>query len=95
MPAWLLVLLAILATMRLTRLVTADKITEPIRERLIQRWGEDAKRSYLLTCDYCASIYVGPPVALAVVMWPTNRVVLIALIALAASFVAGIVAAHE
>lgn len=95
MSAWLLVVLVILATMRVTRLVTADKITEPIRERLIDKWGEDAKRSYLLTCDYCASMYVAPIVATVAVLWPDNRVVLIGLIVLAASFVAGIVAAHE
>jgi hypothetical protein len=95
MPAWLLVVLIVGATMRLSRLVTADKLTEPIRERLIRRWGEEAKRSYLITCDYCTSMYVAPIVATVAVLWPTNRVVLIALIALTASFVAGIVAAHE
>lgn len=81
--------------MRLTRLVTADKIAEPIREPLIERWGEDSKRAYLLTCDYCASIYVAPVVATVAVLWGDNRVVLIGLIALTASFVAGFVAAHE
>lgn len=95
MPAWLLVLLAIGATARLTRLVTADYITSPIRDRLIERWDEDSKRAYLLTCDYCASMYVGPAVATATVLWPTNRVIVIGLIALTASFVAGTIAALE
>lgn len=95
MPAWLLVVLAIGAIMRLTRLVTADALTEPIRERLIARWGEDAKRSYLITCDYCASMYLAPVVATVVVLWPDNRVVIIVLLALTASLVAGLVAAHE
>lgn len=95
MPAWLLVLLAVGATIRLTRLVTADYITTDIREWLTKRWGEDSKRAYLISCDYCASMYVAPVVATVAVLWPTNRVILIGLIALTASFVAGIIAAHE
>jgi len=95
MPAWLIVVLAIGTTMRVTRLITADKLTEPIRERLIRWWGENDKRSYLVTCDYCASMYVAPIVATVAVLWPDNRAVLIGLIALTASFVAGVVAAHE
>jgi hypothetical protein len=91
----LLVALTIGAIMRLTRLVTADYITKPIRERLAKRWGEDSKRAYLIECDYCASFYVAPVVATVVVLWPDNRVILIGLIALTASFLAGIVAAHE
>lgn len=92
---WLLVVLAVGATIRLTRLVTADYITEPIRDRLIRRWGEDAKRSYLVTCDYCASMYVAPIVAAVVVLWPDNRVVIAGLIALTASYLSGLMAAHE
>lgn len=95
MPTWLLIVLTIGAIIRLTRLVTADYITERIRERTIARWDEDSRRSYLLTCDYCASIYVGAPIATAVVLWPTNRVIIIVLLWLTASLVAGKNAAHE
>jgi hypothetical protein len=94
MPAWLLVLLIIGATVRLTRLITADYLTSPIRDRLTERWGEDSKRAYLIGCDYCASMYVAPVVSLAW-LWPTNRVVLIALIALTASQVAGMAGKHD
>ena len=92
---WPLLVITIGAVMRVTRLVTADYITEPIRGRLTKRWGEDAKRSYLLTCDYCASIYVGPPIVAVAALWPDNRAVIIGLVALTASFIAGIVASHE
>jgi Protein of unknown function (DUF1360) len=95
MSTWLLVLLAIGATMRLTRLVTADKITEPIRERLTERWGEDSQRAYLISCDYCSSMYVAPVVATVTVLWGDNRAVIVGLVALTASFIAGYVAAHE
>ena len=89
---WLVAVLAILTVARLTRLVTADYVTAPIRDRLVARWGEDAKRSYLVTCDYCASIYVAVPVSIVAVLWGDNRVILIGLLALAASFVAGLTA---
>jgi hypothetical protein len=95
MPAWLLFVITIGAVVRLSRLVTADYITHPIRDRLIERWGEDAKRSYLITCDYCASVYIAPVVSLVAVLWGDNRVVIIALLALTASFIAGIIGAHE
>lgn len=95
MTAWLLVFLAIGATARLTRLVTADAITEPIRDRLIRRWGEDAKLSYLITCDYCASVYIAPWVAWVTIYWPDNRVVLIVLLALTASLASGLISKVE
>jgi hypothetical protein len=95
MTDWLLVALTIGAIMRLTRLVTADFITSPIRDRLMDRWGDESKRAYLLTCDYCASVYIAPIVATVAVLWGDNRVVIIGLIALTASFIAGYVASHE
>jgi hypothetical protein len=95
MPTWLLFLITIGAIVRLTRLVTADYITSPIRDRLVERWDEDSKRAYLVTCDYCASIYIGTIVTTVVILWPTNRVVIIGLLALTASLVAGFMAAHE
>ena len=95
MPTWVLFVIAIGAVVRLSRLVTADKITESIRERLTARWGEDSLKSYLIGCDYCVSIYLAPVVATVAVLWPDNRVVIIVLLALTASFVAGIIGAHE
>lgn len=87
----LLFLIAALATYRLVRLVTADKITEPIRafaER--RRWS-----GYLAQCDWCLSIWVAPGPAAAVVLWHDNRVVLIGLVALAFSAVTGLIATVE
>jgi hypothetical protein len=87
----LLFVVAALATYRLTRLVTADKITEPLRafaER--RRWS-----GYLAQCDWCLSIWVAPGPAVAVVLWPDNRAVLAGLLALAFSAVTGLVATLE
>lgn len=92
---WLLMLLAIGAVVRLSRLVTADKITESIREWVGNRWGDESMRAYFVSCDYCVSIYVAPIVATVAILWGDNRVVIIALLALTASLVAGIIGAHE
>jgi hypothetical protein len=95
LPAWLLVILALGATARLARLLTADKLTEPIREAVYRRWGEDSMRGYFVSCDFCVSMYVAPWVATCAVLWGDNRVIVIGLLALTASFVAGTFAAHE
>jgi hypothetical protein len=87
----LLVIVAALATYRLTRLITADQITESLRafaER--RRWS-----GYLAQCDWCLSIWVAPGPALCVVLWPDNRAVLVGLLALAFSAVTGLVATIE
>lgn len=52
-----------LVTARITRLVTRDVITHPLRRRLILAWGTDSKLSYLITCDWCTSVYVAAAVA--------------------------------
>lgn len=50
-----------LATYRLVKLVRDDRITEPVRESVIERQGppEESKISYLLNCPWCLSIYFG------------------------------------
>lgn len=61
-PNVLLVILATIATYRMTRYLTGDKIGEPIR-----RWAKSPTRrprvrswlGYLVTCDWCVSTYVG------------------------------------
>lgn len=69
--AWLFVLLA-LASYRVTRIVTTDKITEPIFERirwgLERRWyakhdgGSDthfnSKLAFMLSCPWCLGFWV-------------------------------------
>ena len=65
-----------LATYRLTRLVTTDRVTQKLRDRLNERWGTKTVPTIpsgtrtvrtafgeLLTCDWCVSIYVGAAVA--------------------------------
>jgi hypothetical protein len=75
----LLLVLMILATYRLTRLVTTDKITERPRDALTERWGEDSLKAYFLSCDHCVSVYtsalvvgltwIWEPLTLPVLQW--------------------------
>lgn len=60
-------LFAMLATARLTRLVTTDRIflapRRALLRRLLRRHGEDHLLPYMVTCDWCVSIYTGAAVA--------------------------------
>lgn len=91
----LLFLLAVLATARLTRLVTADYIVQPIRNRIERKLGDDSKIVYLITCDWCASFWIAAPVALVTILWGDTVGVQVGLLALAASQITGMLAANE
>lgn len=80
--------IAALATYRLTRLVTTDRITERLRA-----WAESrsALAGYLSTCAWCSSIWLGAPVAAAATLAPDAWAVRATLTALALSAVAGLI----
>jgi hypothetical protein len=63
----LLVVAGALATARLTRLVTADQLTLPLRRRVLQAVPEGGHLEYLLSCAWCVSVWIGYCVALVVV----------------------------
>lgn len=88
----LLVTLVALSTYRLTRLVTADRITQRLREAVIAR-GEMI--GYLATCDWCLSIWVAPIPSVLAVAYPENRLLLAGLLALSASALTGLIAGIE
>lgn len=94
MTGWLIVLVVV-ACYRLTRLVTSDYIAEPVRLWAERRWGEKSKRAYLVTCNWCLSIYIAPCVTVPAVLWPTNRIVWAVLLGLTASATAGLVATWQ
>ena len=67
MASFLIVLtLGILATARITRFVTMDKLSEPIRAKIIDRIGHEHLIVYGLHCYMCSSIWIAaaitPPV---------------------------------
>ena len=92
MPTALLTVLAVLATYRLTRLVTADRITQALRARIVSR---NRTLGYLVTCDWCLSIWVAPLPAAGAVLYPENRLVWIVLLGLSASAVTGLLSLGE
>lgn len=54
------------AVARLTRLVCADKITEPVRNAAARRLPDGSLVVYLLFCRWCMSMWVALPLA---AMW--------------------------
>ncbi len=54
-----------LATYRLTRLVVEDVIAAPVREKIFEKYPpHDRSWSYVLTCSWCASVWIGLGVAI-------------------------------
>lgn len=82
-----------LATYRLSRLVVQDELTAPIRET-VWKWAppERSKIGYFFTCYWCTSIYAASALEISRIIAPrTTRAVETVL---AASAVAGVMAAH-
>ncbi|MBF6298217.1 hypothetical protein IU459_11765 [Nocardia amamiensis] len=52
-------LLALGATARLTRLITDDYIARHLRVLVIKRTGHDSELSYMMTCPWCLSPWLG------------------------------------
>lgn len=82
-----------LATYRLSRLAIEDEITSDLRNKVWKKYPpEKTKIGYLLTCYWCSSIYAASALEISRMIAPkTTRAVETAL---AASAVAGIVAAR-
>jgi hypothetical protein len=89
-PLWMLI--GALATYRLTRLMTADRITEPLRSWIETR---SATAGYLVTCDWCLSIWIAPWPALLLVVAPDAPLVRWGLSLLAFSALTGLMSLAE
>ena len=83
---------AVLATYRLTRLVTADEITKHLRGWVVDRseWF-----GYLVTCDWCLSIWVAPIPTVSLLIWGDVLAVQVGLVALAMSALTGLLSLLE
>ena len=81
-----------LAVYRATRLVTADKITEPFRVAVDSRskWA-----GYLVTCDWCLSVWLAPWFTAVMIRWPESRAVWAVCGFLAVSAVVGLLSVVE
>lgn len=83
-----LAVLALLAIARVTRLINADVILDRPREWLTSHAPYSI--GYLISCAWCASIYVGGAIAFAVYFWPRDWWVQVPIVGLAGSYVAGL-----
>jgi hypothetical protein len=86
-------LLGALATARLTRLITTDRITQAPRHWVLMRLDPEGLGAYLVVCDWCVSVYTGAGVVGLILLGGTPGFWVLA--ALAFSYVAGFLASKE
>ena len=100
----LITILALMSVGRLARLLTVDRIAEPLRDWIGGVTRDDlgnvlnVKRDeldYLVQCPWCASMYLAVPVMIPAALWPDSTIVLIVLLVLSGSLVAGLLAQIE
>lgn len=94
MMAPVLLLVYALAVARVTGLVVADTITEPLRDRIIAHLDDRPHTlgnaiATLITCPWCSSIWLSFIAAPLVWFWGDSPVMLVPALALAFSQVAG------
>lgn len=106
MPSAVVLVLYALAVARTTTLITHDEITRPVREYLIARFDPYRRMHrmvvYLLGapdgdatgCPWCVSIWVGATTAPIIYLWGTAPIVLVIVLALAASQTTGMIYAY-
>ena len=83
-----------LATYRATRLVTTDTIADPIREKIWDKHPpEDSKLGYILTCNWCTSIWVAASLLTLRAVSPTSSKAVEGI--LAGSAIAGLLSTYE
>jgi hypothetical protein len=82
-----------LATYRLTRLITTDEITAPIRDRIWKTHPPETSRvGYAITCNWCSSVYAASALQISRIIAPKTTTAVETILALSA--VAGLVAAR-
>lgn len=91
----LILTLYTLTVARITRLLTADKLTDWIREELIRWRGIDSLSAYLFHCRWCMSVWVAFALAPAAVHFTHLDWWLIPFIAFPASHATGLLVRAE
>lgn len=107
MPIAITLLVFALAVARVTRFITADKLSEGWRDKLTdwgwRRWranvpvharamADEPLPVYLLTCPWCASIYVAAPAAVIWWLWGDSSYAFVPALWLAFSQFTGLLA---
>lgn len=91
---WLAAITA-LACARATRLITRDHITAPARMWLVNRWGIDSKRAYLIQCDWCTGLWVAALFVPVAWLFGDRAWLYVPLTILAAAHIVGYLAGRE
>lgn len=97
LPISVILLIYALAVARVTGLIVSDSITEPVRDKIIE-WLDDQPRSLgaflaeLITCPWCAGMWVSLAAAPMVWFWGHSPLMLIPAVALAFSQFTGAIA---
>lgn len=96
-PVWLQLLIYALAVARVTGLIVSDSITEPARDWLIANLDDRPATAgqmitTLITCPWCAGMWVSLFATPLVWLWGGNPVMLALALALAFSQVTGMIA---
>lgn len=86
-------LVGALATARISRLITTDRITQAPRLWMLTRVDADGLWGYLIHCTWCVSVYAGAGVAALLAWGPTWSVWVLG--ALSFSYTAGWLASKE
>lgn len=82
---YVLVVLAV-AVARMTVLMTTDKITQPLRDKVLAKLGPDHMITFGVNCPWCWSIWLSFPMT-AITFFTVSSIWLAILTALAVSWV--------
>ena len=78
----LILTMYVLASMRLTRLVNADTILDPVRVRLARRFGPESTILEFLGCPWCVGFWISLAGAFVVsvpLQWPWHASIMLGL----------------
>lgn len=80
---------------RLTRLIVGDKITEPVRDRIVHRFGETSPLTFVFFCAWCMGMWIAFALSPVVFLLTELTWWLLPLVALTASQVTGLLHVAE
>ena len=84
-----------LAAARVTRLIAEDRITLAPRNAVLRRLPDESLLAYLVLCRWCAGVWVAVPAAVLAWWWPDSPWCAVPALALAISYVTGLLAGVE
>jgi hypothetical protein len=83
-----------LATYRVTRLITRDMVTAPLRNAFWKKFPpESSYLGYLSTCEWCFSFWIGSGFVISAIIIPSVTYIVATVYAVSA--IAGLLTAYE